>query len=62
VNFSEWDRAYEEAGESSETVLEGDMPPAIYLILHSSARLSAEEKRALAGGLAATLGEEREED
>jgi hypothetical protein len=56
VNFSEWDRAQEEAGESAETVLEGEMPPATYLPLHPSARLSAEEKRALADGLTATVG------
>ncbi len=62
VNFSEWDRPYEEAGESAETVLEGEMPPAIYLALHPSARLSAEEQRALADGLSATIGSKRGEN
>jgi hypothetical protein len=56
VNFSEWDRPYEEAGESAETVLEGEMPPAMYLWLHPSAQLSTEEKPALVNGLTATLG------
>lgn len=56
VNFSEWDRSYEEAGESAKTILEGEMPPATFLLLHPSARLSAEEKRALADGFTATLG------
>jgi hypothetical protein len=56
VNFSEWDRPYEEAGESAETVLEGEMPPWFYLPLHASARLSPEEQRALAAGLSATIG------
>lgn len=56
VNFSEWDRPYEEAGESAKTVLEGEMPPATYLPLHPPARLSAEEKRSLADGLTATVG------
>ena len=56
VNFSEWDRPYEEAGESAETVLEGEMPPSTYLLLHPSVRLTAEEKRALADGLTGTLG------
>lgn len=61
VNFSEWDRPYEEAGESAKTVLEGEMPPAIYLLLHPSARLSAEEKRALAEGLTSTIGSQSRE-
>lgn len=56
VNFSEWDRTYEDAGESAEKVLEGDMPPAMYLLVHSSARLSSLEKQELARGLTATLG------
>jgi hypothetical protein len=56
VNFSEWDRAYEEAGESAEAVREGEMPLSIYVWLHPSARLAAEEKRRLADGLAATIG------
>jgi mono/diheme cytochrome c family protein len=56
LNFSEWDRPYEEAGESAKTVLEGEMPPAMYLPLHPSARLSAEEKRSLANGLVANVG------
>lgn len=54
VNFSEWNRPGEEAGESAETVLEGEMPPWFYVIPHPDAGLSAEEKRALAAGLAAT--------
>jgi hypothetical protein len=56
MNFSEWNRPYEEAAESAETVLEGEMPPPGYALLHPSVRLSAEEKRALASGLTATLG------
>ena len=56
LNFSEWDRPYEEASESAETVREGEMPPAIYLPLHAAARLTPVEKRSLADGLAATVG------
>lgn len=56
VNFSEWQRPYEEAGESAETVVSGEMPPRAYVWLHPSARLSAEEKRMLVNGLTATLG------
>jgi len=63
LNFSEWHRTYPEAGESAGTVLEGEMPLRSYLMLHPSARLSPEEKRALAQGLTATLGSAaREED
>lgn len=62
VNFSEWNRTYEEAGEAAETVVEGEMPPAQYLLAHPDAKLTAEEKRALAGGLAATLGEGLDDD
>lgn len=56
LNFSEWTRSYEEAGEAAETVLEGEMPPSSYTILHPEARLSAEERRLLADGLVATVG------
>lgn len=56
LNFSDWSRTYEEAGESAETVLEGEMPPRSYTLLHPNARLSTAEKRALADGLTATIG------
>lgn len=61
VNFSEWDRPYEEAGESAQTVLEGEMPPVMYLPLHPSSRLSPEEKRALVDGLSVTFGSQTSE-
>lgn len=51
VNFSEWDRPQKEAGESAEVVLNGEMPPIIYLPTHPQARLSTTEKAALAKGL-----------
>ncbi len=57
LNFSEWDRPQEEAGEASEALLEGEMPPWFYLPLHPEARLSSGEKEALAAGLARTLAE-----
>lgn len=60
LNFSEWNRPYEEADEAAEEVLEGDMPPAIYLPPHPAARLSPEEKRSLADGLSATIGSRKE--
>src|SRR5690348_11375711 len=56
VNFSEWDRPQKEAPESAKAVREGEMPPWFYVALHPDARLSAEDTRALIGGLEATLG------
>jgi mono/diheme cytochrome c family protein len=57
LNFSEWgsgNERGEEGEELAETVLEGEMPPATYLPLHSEARLTAQEKRQLSAGLVAT--------
>jgi hypothetical protein len=59
LNFSEWDRTYEEAGEAAETVQEGEMPPRAYTWLHKDAKLTPEEKDALIRGLSATLGSGR---
>jgi hypothetical protein len=59
VNFSQWDRTYEEAGESGETVLDREMPPRSYLLLHPEARLSDAERHALARGLDASVGATR---
>lgn len=56
LNFSEWSRTYEEAGESGETVLDGSMPPRSYLLLHPAARLTSAEQSELARGLDASLG------
>lgn len=56
VNYSEWNRPYEEASESAQTVVEGEMPPWYYLPLHPPAKLSAEEKQELINGLRATFG------
>ena len=56
LNFSEWTRPQKEAREAARTVSKGEMPPRIYVIPHSTARLSPSERRALSDGLAATLG------
>lgn len=58
LNFSEWQRGYEEAREAAESVREGEMPLTSYLLLHAEARLSASEQRQLIRGLEATLGVE----
>ncbi len=55
VNYSEWDQPQHDADESAETVREGSMPPFYYTITHSGARLSDEEKEALARGFEATF-------
>lgn len=51
LNFSEWNRRYEETDEMGEVVLEGEMPPPVFLITHPEARLTSEERQALAEGL-----------
>ena len=48
INFSDWDgytavRQGRRAAECAELVARRDMPPALYLIMHPDARLSAEE-------------------
>ena len=58
LNFSEWQRPQKEAHEAAEKVRDNEMPPPPYRLMHSSARLSSEERAALARGLAKTLGEE----
>jgi len=62
LNFSQWNQPWPEAGESSETVAEGEMPPRPYLLLHPEARLSPTEKQQLIDGLAATLGTQKDDD
>jgi mono/diheme cytochrome c family protein len=61
LNFSDWNQNHAEHGheghepeEMGKTVLEGEMPPASYLLNHSEARLTDAERAALAEGLAAT--------
>jgi hypothetical protein len=56
LNFSEWQRPQEEAGEAAEVVLEREMPPAAYRLMHADARLSAADLERLARGLAKTVG------
>jgi len=56
MNFSEMDKTQEEAHEAGEVVMEREMPPDYYLALHPEARLTDAERKALAGGLDATMG------
>jgi hypothetical protein len=56
LNFSEWHRPQKEAAESADEVTEGEMPPAMYVLFHTRARLNDTERDRLARGLAKTLG------
>ena len=45
-----------EAHESSKAVIEGEMPPSDYLLLHPEASLNESQRRSFAQGLQATFG------
>jgi mono/diheme cytochrome c family protein len=60
-NVSEWGREDQKCDESAETVLDGEMPPATYRVMHPRARLDRAEREALIAGLLATFGDERED-
>ena len=62
LNFSEWQRPQEEATKASEELLEGEMPPAIYELMHAHARLGGADRDRLAQGLAKTLGGSRQQE
>lgn len=66
LNFSEWGMGENESDDLVETIYEGEMPPANYVLLHSEANLSDGEKETLAQGLAQIPGvrteSEHEED
>jgi mono/diheme cytochrome c family protein len=55
LNFDDPNRL-REARDAAETVLDGEMPLRVYLILHPEARLTGQEQQELAQGLAATFG------
>jgi len=55
LNFSEWNRPQDGAGDAVEAIQGGSMPPWYYTIQHPSAKLSAAQKQQLIAGLAATL-------
>ena len=61
LNFSEWQRPQEKSSDAAEELLEGEMPPAIYRLMHTHARLNDAERRLLARGLANTLAVSRQE-
>lgn len=55
MNFSDWNQRPRDAGEMAEVIQEGEMPPAIYLLQHPTARLSTAEKQQLITGLQKSL-------
>jgi cytochrome c551/c552 len=57
MNVSLWGTRGQATGEVGEVIQEGEMPPAIYLIMHPNARLSASEKQELIQGLQATFAQ-----
>jgi Haem-binding domain len=61
LNFSEWQRRQEKASDAADEVLEREMPPLTYRLMHAHARLSAADRDRLAGGLVQSLGVSREE-
>lgn len=56
MNFSEWTTGSQQrTGEIAEVIHGGEMPPAIYLPMHPSAKLTAAEKLQLITGLTNSL-------
>jgi hypothetical protein len=55
LNFSEWSTSPRVSDEIGGVISEGEMPPAVYLPMHPSARLTAAEKQQLITGLSNSL-------
>jgi hypothetical protein len=55
LNFSEWDQPNSDFEEVSRSMKNGEMPLWDYVLLHPSAKLTAEEQTALLNGLQATF-------
>ncbi len=55
LNFSEWNKPQDGAGDAVEAVGNGSMPPWFYSILHPKSKLSSADQQALMTGLAATF-------
>ena len=57
LNFSDWrqgQREGEDVKKLRETIVEGEMPPLQYRLIHPEARLTKSQKRELIDGLVAT--------
>jgi cytochrome c551/c552 len=56
LNFSEWGQTRGEGTrEMDEVINQGSMPPAIYVLMHPSSKLSQSEQQQLIKGLQASL-------
>ncbi|HZP29235.1 MAG TPA: heme-binding domain-containing protein [Acidimicrobiia bacterium] len=55
LNFSEWNRPQDGAGDIAEAISGGSMPPWFYPLMHPHANLSKADQQRLIAGLAATL-------
>lgn len=55
INFSEWNRTYDLALYSGQSIRTGNMPPIKYSMAHPEAKLTEQEARELARGLDAML-------
>ena len=62
LNFSEWGGhgGREHGAEAGEAVTSGEMPPALYVVMHPAADLTPAERQRLAASLRLTLGGEGE--
>jgi hypothetical protein len=55
INFSEWNRPYDLAPYSGQSIVTGDMPTLKYRMAHPEANLTEQEMRELVRGLDATF-------
>lgn len=55
LNFSEWNKPQDGAGDAAEAISSGSMPPWFYPLMHPKARLSQSEQLKLIAGIAATF-------
>ncbi len=60
-NVSEWGRAKNKGDEAADELKEDEMPPLIYTLMHSEARLSDQDKAALVKGLENTFHVKKKE-
>jgi Haem-binding domain len=56
LNFSEWDRAQQDAQGAASKLGEGQMPLVTYRVVHSKEALTPVERQVLVDGLRLTLG------
>ena len=55
LNFTEWNKPQDGAGDAIEAISSGSMPPWYYEIQHPKSKLSAADQQALMRGLGATF-------